>query len=70
MITRCKFVCNLKDEKTGYSCFSPVYSGSEENKQFFKYTPGGELRFFTVNASVYNNFEMGKEYYIDISEAL
>ncbi len=70
MTVRYKFVCNFKDEKTGQVCFSPVYSGSEENKQFFQATPGGDIRFFTVNSIALSSFEMGEEYHIDISPAM
>jgi hypothetical protein len=50
--------------------FMPVTSGSEENKSFSKYTPGGELRL-TIDPSTdaYNAFEVGKEYYVDITPA-
>jgi hypothetical protein len=75
MATRCKFVCNFKsqqpqgDSAVSYLQFSPVYSGSEENKQFFAATPGGSLQFYTVNANAAAGFEQGKEYYIDIFAA-
>jgi len=49
--------------------FNPVYSGSEENKQFFNATPGGQFAFYTVNAVAAAQFEMGKEYYFDIFAA-
>lgn len=69
--TRLKVTCNWKsDSGTGVNLtFSPVYSGSEENKQFFAATPGGSFQFYTVNKIVADQFEMGKEYYIDISPA-
>ncbi len=73
---RCKFVCSYiqkqeyGDGKVGYVVgFSVVYSGSEENKKFFTLTPGGQLNLYTVNEAVASKLEMGKEYYIDISEA-
>lgn len=69
MSVRCKFVCSFKDEKTGQICFHPVYEGSEENRKFFQATPGGDIRFFTVNLAALNSFEMGKEYYVDFSPA-
>ena len=49
--------------------FSPVYSGSEENKKFFAATPGGTFSFYTVNKAAADQFEMGKEYYFDITPA-
>lgn len=65
----CKVNCTYKDEKTGQLCFSPVINGSEENRSFFKYTPGGDMRFFTVNTEAFNSFEIGKSYYVDFTPA-
>lgn len=48
---------------------TPVTSGSKENDEFFKYTPGGTLNLSTINATAAKMFEYGKEYYIDISPA-
>jgi hypothetical protein len=66
---RCKFTCNFKDlgNKTVY--FSPVYSGSEENAEFFKYTPGGQISLHCLNENALAKFEQGKEYYVDFSSA-
>jgi len=71
MSTRVKVVCSYKDSRPGMSqiTFNPVYSGSEENKQFFNATPGGQFAFYTVNAVAAAQFEMGKEYYFDIFAA-
>jgi hypothetical protein len=74
MATRVKVVCNHKSQTTGeqpvsYVQFSPVYNGSEENKQFFAATPGGSFQFYTVNQAAADEFEMGKEYYFDIFAA-
>jgi hypothetical protein len=68
---RCKVVCNLKKltNTDAQLSFAPVYSGSEENKEFFKYTPGGDFSIYTVNLDVASHFEMGKEYYVDFSPA-
>lgn len=67
MSVRCKFVCSFKEGQSVH--FSPVYSGSEENKEFFQATPGGQIAFYTVNQSALDRFEMGKEYYVDFSPA-
>lgn len=74
MATRFKVACNHKqlssDGKDVYLLsFNPVYSGSEENKKFFKSTPGGIFQFHTINAEAAAQFEIGKEYYVDIFSA-
>ncbi len=69
MKVRCKFVCSYKDEKTGQLSFSPVYSGSDENKAFFAATPGGNINFYSTNAAAFNAFETGKEYYVIFEKA-
>lgn len=76
MTTRCKFICNSVKKMKGWSGvdgfqyeaeFMAVTSGSEENKKFFQYTPTGRL---TVGIYKEDVFEVGKEYYLDISEAV
>lgn len=67
MSVRCKFVCSFKEGQSVH--FSPVYSGSEENQKFFQATPGGQIAFYTVNQSALDQFEQGKEYYVDFSPA-
>lgn len=71
MGTRCKFVCSWKQESASGFLISlnAVTSGSEENSQFFKFTPGGTLNLYTVNETAAAQFELGKEYYIDITKA-
>ena len=65
MTTRCKFRCIQKEENVVR--FTPVVSGSEENENFFKWTPGGELTLWTVNEEVLQQFNVDEEYYLDIS---
>jgi hypothetical protein len=81
MTIRCKFVCdsvtrrlsNEYDSAAGkyvkrevYDAhFTAVTSGSEENKKFYASTPSGH---FSV-VSVREEFEPGKEYYLDITPA-
>ncbi|MDE2102608.1 MAG: hypothetical protein KGL39_35505 [Patescibacteria group bacterium] len=48
---------------------SAVISGSEENKQFFRWTPSGGIQLSTVNKEAANRFEPGKEYYVDFTPA-
>jgi hypothetical protein len=73
---RFKFRCNsvskrldnVKEKRFVYTYeFSAVYDGSEENKHYFAYTPSGQLN---VGAFKDNLFEPGKEYFIDITEAV
>lgn len=71
-MVRCKFKCveatEVADGKRtlfNYK-FYPVVEGSEENKKFFAFTPAGSLQFSSVNE---RSFEVGKEYYLDISIA-
>lgn len=75
-MTRCKYVCqrvvksrhwNRSEKRFLYEAeFSIVTDGSEENKQFFEYTPSGTLKVGTYKEDI---FEPGKAYYLDISEA-
>lgn len=48
---------------------NPVVNGSEENKQFYKYTPGGTVVLSTINQAAFSQFKLGAEYYVDITPA-
>ncbi len=48
---------------------SPVMDGSDENKQFYKYSPSGSIELGTVNENAAAQFEIGKEYYVDFTPA-
>ncbi len=37
----------------------------EENKKFFRYTPSGQISIGTLNPAAWQQFELGKEYYVD-----
>lgn len=73
-MVRCKFKCVEKREFIGWMGqsklygfkFSPVTDGSEENKTFYAATPGGGLDISTITQDA---FEVGKEYYIDLTDA-
>ena len=67
-MVRAKFRCGKKEEDiNGFVIYmQPVTEGSEENKQFFKWTPWGELKMGTVNQYAADQFIVGKEYYLDI----
>lgn len=56
-------------EETQVIRMSPVMSGSEENKEFFKWTPSGRIELSTVNPEAGKAFELGKEYYVDFTAA-
>lgn len=47
-----------------------VTTGSEENKDFNKYTPSGSFEMFVDNPKALGFFELGEEYYFDISKAV
>ena len=69
------FYCAQKSERgsgddPGFELtFYPVVDGSAENKDFFKWTPAGQIVFSTINAKAAEQFEQGKEYYVDFSPA-
>lgn len=74
---RCKFKCLSKREFQDYAnqavCYDYKFcavigsaNASDENKKFWKYTPSGELNVTTV---MDGTFEVGKEYYLDLSLA-
>jgi len=71
-MTRAKFRCNQVTQNAGsdakqYS-FAPVYDTSiPEDLRYSKYTPSGSLTLHVDNPAV--NFELGKQYYIDITPA-
>jgi hypothetical protein len=47
----------------------PVMSGSDENRNFFKASPGGKIEVLTVNEEAAVQFEPGKQFYVDFTEA-
>lgn len=69
-MVRAKFKCVEKTEQVDSNSFkfNVVTEGSEENKEFFKWTPSGQLSLGCTNKAV--DFVVGKEYYLDISEAV
>lgn len=71
---RAKFICNgvqdypENEQKT--VSFTPVLSGSDENKSFSKYTPAGNATLcISYETEASNFFEEGKEYYLDFTKA-
>jgi len=75
MPVRCKFYCSsVTKAYDGYNKrfnyeyrFSAVTSGSEENKQFWQWTPPGSLSVTGVRDDL---FVPGQEYFLDIAPAL
>lgn len=68
---RCKAILISKLE-TADGChlkFGYVVDGSAENKQFFRYTPGGEITMQIVNKATANTAIVGKAYYVDFTIA-
>lgn len=69
LTVRCKFKCVGKEDNTDGSTVTlePVTYGSKENEDFFKYTPYGSFYFGTINREAAKQFEVNKEYYIDLT---
>ena len=71
MTIRAKFKCTKLTITEGGSTIelSPVTTGSEENKEFFKYTPFGSINIGSINPQVSKELEVGKEFYVDFTKA-
>lgn len=51
---------------------SPVYGNSDpnhENSKFWSASPSGSLELGTVNSEAVKQFDIGKEFYVDFTEA-
>ena len=75
---RCKFKVDRVTRTEGWNGgpdevhevqMTPVTDGSDENKQFFAATPGGQLVLSTVNANATKDLNPGDEYYLDLTPA-
>ena len=64
---RCDAIELNADGSGGSVSLSPVIGGSPENDEFFRFTPSGRLVLSTINAVAFRQFELGKEFYVDIS---
>jgi len=68
---RAKFVCNSYETSLQQGAelrtvkLSAVYDGSPENKQFFKWTPNGQITMGVLNQAAWESFTLGKEFYVD-----
>jgi hypothetical protein len=75
MVVRAKFVVQMgskvaADDGNGARVkLLPVTSGSAENAEFYRLTPGGEITLSTINQTALDQFEEGKEYYVDFTKA-
>ena len=73
MTVRAKFQCNSiqksPDNSTAVVHLMAVTSGSLENETWSKYTPSGQLQMVISNPAAFEQFEQGKEYFIDIHHA-
>lgn len=72
MSVRAKFKCTSKEANPhgggDLIRLDPVIDGSEENKRFFRATPGGQIQLATVNPQAAEQFEVGHEYYVDFAK--
>lgn len=69
MSVRAKFSVSFVDQLNKTVYLAPVYAGSEENEQFFKATPGGQIMLYTVNESALSQFSNGAAFYVDFTKA-
>ncbi len=72
---RVRMVCT---QKTPYPCgdethfvisFAPVYGNGEANKEWSTWIPAGSLSLHVTNAEAIKTVELGKEFFMDITEA-
>jgi hypothetical protein len=72
IMVRAKFTVVEKTE-TADASFSvrltPIINGSEENKSFYKWTPGGQIQLSTINKDAAEQLQPGKSYYVDFTKA-
>jgi hypothetical protein len=67
MSARAKF--RVHSVESNRVAMHPVYADSDENKRFFRATPGGEISMFATNPDVVGEFEVGDEFYVDFTKA-
>ena len=67
MSVRAKMTCSHKStESHGVVVkFRAVTDDSVENKTWSKYTPSGEVELVITNEAAYDQFEQGKDYFVD-----
>lgn len=73
MTLRAKFQCSSinksPDDSSAVVHLSAVTTGSADNETWSKYTPSGQLQMTISNPAAAEQFEQGKEYFIDITPA-
>lgn len=57
-----------ENDQGGVVQLSPVTNGSDENKEFYRYTPGGHILLNTINQKALDEFEIGDEFYVDFTK--
>ena len=46
-----------------------VYGDGDANKEWSKYTPSGNIKINITNPDAFNQFEVGKDYYVTFEKA-
>jgi hypothetical protein len=73
MGTRAKFVCTQVDktyaDQNHVQVFLRAVYAGDDNKEWSKYTPAGELQMTITNPNLIGFFEADKEYFLDITPA-
>lgn len=72
MTIRAKFKCEsvtAHASGTKTAMLRPVTSGSPENAEFYKWTPGGQIDLSTLNEKAAEQFVPGREFYVDFTPA-
>ena len=46
-----------------------VYEGSEENEQYFRWTPSGRIEIGLLNPEAWKQLPLGAEVYVDIYQS-
>lgn len=58
---------NVPSEECRTLKLSAVYDNSPENKEFFKWTPSGQITLGVLNQKAWSQFILGEEYYVDFT---
>lgn len=67
-VTKLACLIHEKNETSYEITLNAVYEGSPENKEFFKWTPNGQLTLLTVNPGAAEIFKGLGEFYVDITK--